>query len=1129
MPRTDPAARDGRADAFIARWSVSDASERSNFQTFANELCDLLDVERPQTTGGDYRFERTVELRHNDETTSQGRIDLYKRGAFVLEAKQLDWRVRDTPAFTRRLLAAKGQAEAYAKALPADHGWPPFLIVVDVGGSFDLFADFSGIGKYYLPFPDQRSSRIPLARLAEPETRARLAKIWTDPLDLDPARHAAALTQAVARDLGDLARELEADGRAPDDVALFLMRALFTMFAQHVELLPKDSFVKLLDRAAKRPADFAAETTKLWRAMDKGGACAVLDGAKLRRFNGALFRDAQALPLDLEQIRLLRDAATKSWRDVEPTIFGTLLERALDPGERHKLGAHYTPRAYVERLVVPTVIEPLRRDWDDVKVAALARFEAGAADAAREILREFHRKLCDTKILDPSCGSGNFLYVALELMKRLEAEILDLLQQLGEDQYLLELSDHTVDPHQFLGLESNPRAVEIAQMVVWIGFLQWHFRGSARAEPPTPVLPEQRTIARMDAVLAWQSTRPKKDAAGKPVTRWDRKTFVVSPTTGRPVPDARAQVGDEEYLRPRIPDWPHADFIVGNPPFIGASHMRETLGDGYVEALRKVHREIPDSCDYVMYWWDKAARLTRARSARGFGFITTNSVCQTFNRRLVETHLRAGKPLALAFAIADHPWVDSWDGAAVRIAMTAGVPGHDEGKLGEVLAERPGDEGSRAVDLAFRTGRINPDLTVGVDVTRALPLRANAGLSSPGMKLHGAGFIVTPAEAAKLGLGRIKGLQRHIRPYRNGKDLTAHARGVLVIDLFGLTAEQVRERYPAVYQHLSNTVRKVRDAKRGDRDSDEYASKWWLFGKPRQELRPALYGLERYIATVETTKHRVFQFLDGAIMPDNMLVCVASDDAFVLGVLSSRIHVAYALARGGTLEDRPRYNKSVCFDPFPFPLASDRHRDNVRARAEKLDAHRKAVLAAHAELTLTGLYNVLEKLRTGEALSAKERATHDKGLVGVLRELHDELDEAVAAAYGWAADLAEAEILDRLVRLNAQRRADENAGAVRWLRPEYQTATQAERREMLFDWVDVEAAPEVPLGKLPWPSATPEQVAALRALFARETRPLDLKDIGRRFKGAKLDAMRGLVSILAALGHVTARGDRYIG
>ena len=318
----------------------------------------------------------------------------------------------------------------------------------------------------------------------------------------------------------------------------------------------------------------------------------------------------------------------------------------------------------------------------------------------------------------------------------------------------------------------------------------------------------------------------------------------------------------------------------------------------------------------------------------------------------------------------------------------------------EVTAERPDENGEVAVDVRERGGVLHADLRMGANVASAKALQANEGLSCPGFKLHGAGFIVTPERARELGLGTVAGLENHIRAYRNGRDLTDKPRDVMVIDLFGLEADEVRARFPAVYQHVLERVKPERDANQ----RATYRDNWWIFGEPRRAFRPALADLPRYIATVETAKHRSFQFLDAQIAPDNKLICIALDDAFSLGVLSSTVHMRWALASGGWLGvgNDPVYVKTRCFDPFPFPAASEPQQARIRDLAEQLDAHRKRQQAAHPDLTLTGMYNVLEKLRSGEPLSAKERSIHEQGLVSVLRQLHDELDLAVLDAYGWS-------------------------------------------------------------------------------------------------------------------------------
>ncbi|MHB8764596.1 MAG: class I SAM-dependent DNA methyltransferase, partial [Deferrisomatales bacterium] len=625
---------------------------------------------------------------------------------------------------------------------------------------------------------------------------------------------------------------------------------------------------------------------------------------------------------------------------------------------------------------------------------------------------------------------------ALEHLKRLEDEVLNALHELGESQLGLDLTGLTVDPHQFLGIEVNPRAAAIADVVLWIGSLQWHFRTRGRVMPPEPVLRVFHNIECRDAVLEWDGTEPVRDEAGNPVTRWDGETTKPHPVTGQPVPDETARVPVVRYVNPRKATWPEADFIVGNPPFIGNSRMRQALGDGYTEALRRVHADVPDSVDFVLYWWNQAAELTRAGALRRFGLITTNSLRQVFARRVLARHLEAPEPLSLVFAIPDHPWVDSADGADVRIAMTVAEAGARAGTLREVLKESSGDSGESAVSLSERNGNIAHSLTIGGDFDAALTLRSNEGLATRGVALHGAGFLVTPGEAHQLGLGRLTGLEDHIRPYLNGRDLNQRPRGVMVIDLHGLAAEDVRDRYPAVYQWVHDRVKPERDLNREPYRRD----KWWLFGRKNTELRTALTGLSRYIATTETSKHRFFVFLDGGVCPDNMLVNVALDDAYFLGVLSSRVHITWALAAGARLGvgNDPRYTKSRCFDPFPFPTPTEPQKARIRDLAERLDAHRKRQLAHHEGLTLTNMYNVLARLRSGEELTAAERAIHEQGLVSVLRELHDALDAAVFDAYGWPATLSDEQILERLVALNAERAAEEKRGLVRWLRPEYQ-------------------------------------------------------------------------------------------
>jgi hypothetical protein len=740
-------AEEAAAAAFIARWKGVQASELSTSQSFLIELCELLGVDKPHPTPEqDYMFERPITFSHGDGSTSAGRIDLYRRGHFVLESKKVKAGTH-TKSFDEALLRARSQAEGYARALPANEGRPPFVVVVDVGQRIELYAEFSRSGGTYAPYPDPRSHRIALEDLGRPEILDRLHRIWTNPLSLDPSRESARVTRDIAARLAELAKSLERAGHPAEAVAQFLMRCLFTMFAEDVRLLPAESFRDLLARYAAQPEVAMRMLAQLWRDMDTGGFSAVLANDVLR-FNGKLFKQPDTLPLDAAQIALLLDAAKADWKHVEPAIFGTLLERALNASERHKLGAHYTPRAYVERLVLPTVIEPLREEWRDAQAAALTLAAEGDAKAAIAELLRYHRRLCAVRVLDPACGSGNFLYVTLEHLKRLEGEVLNALDELGHRQTDLALggdradaaAGETVDPHNLLGIEINPRAAAIAEVVLWIGYLQRHFRTRGDVSPPTPVIRDFRNIECRDAVLAYDRVEIVTDERSVPVTRWDGKTMKRSPVTGEPIPDDSVRVPVERFVNPRKAVWPQADFVVGNPPFIGNKRMRSTLGDGYVDALREAWRSIGGSTDFVMLWWQHSAELVVSKSATAFGLITTNSITQVQNRAVVATALEEG--LNIELAVPDHPWVESSSGASVRIAMTVGSRRNQSGTVMKVEKEIWPSQDEAVLELSVRRGRINPDLSLGTDATRTFRLKANRSISAMGVILGGAWVLL---------------------------------------------------------------------------------------------------------------------------------------------------------------------------------------------------------------------------------------------------------------------------------------------------------------------------------------------------------------------------------------------------
>jgi hypothetical protein len=1100
--------------AFIEKyWGKPGGAERATYQMFLTELAQMLGAPTPDPgTGGelgDYQFEGPVKSEAVFLSKHNKRIDLYKRNCFILEAKQSQLKegevlppeqeVEPLEAITDLFgnvvghHTAKGKRPPKYDRLMADarvHKTPPFLIVADIGRSFELYFDWAGNGRGYSFFPDSQNYRITLDQLEDEKVRDLLRAIWTDPASVDPRLKAAEVTRDIAVRLSRVATALENNQRQAkpgaadfeltmgiEETSLFLMRVLFCMFAEDVELLGKGSFTLFLEESrGKSDMWWQSGLRQLWQAMnnaDEHNRFWTHGDALVRHFNGNLFSSAKVFDLPQEFKGELFEAAKRDWRAVEPAIFGTLLEQVLTTAQRAQLGAHYTPRPYVQRLVSATFGDLLNEEWETVEASARTAADQGDHSKAITLITDFHTRLYNLRILDPACGTGNFLYVSMEELLRLEGKAIALAESLGHP------IAPAVHPNQFLGLELNPRAAVIAELVLWIGWLRHRLANhpSAIGDPVLPTLTNINggTHGGFDAVL--------------------RRTATGEPDTANPL----------------VPDWPKADFIVGNPPFIGGKDIRAKLGGEYAEALWKANPRVPKSADFVMQWWDHAAwLLTRPDTTlRRFGFVTTNSITQTFSRRVIEGYLHksstnsapviasearqsssagatglprfarndeggSGGTLSLILAIPDHPWTKATpDAAAVRIAMTVAEAGAHDGTLLEIVHEEGLETDDPNLVTSEAGGAINADLTVGTDTVSVQPLKSNGAISSRGMMLFGAGFIVTPEQAVKLGLKTRKGLEKYVRPYMNGRDLLQRPRDMMAIDLYGLTEVEVRQKYPEIYQHVLATVKPERDRNR-DRDLRD---RWWQFGRPRTELRPALEGLNRYIGSAEIAKHRVFEFLDCGITPDNRIIVIASDDAYHLGVLSTTAHLQWSLSLGGTLEDRPSYSKSQCFDPFPFPDATPEQRAAIAELAEELDATRKAALAEVPGLTMTEIYNLVAWLkssspkssperggggaadgggpgrgqggvvaglgplrpvgappRSGEDLSDRARAAR----AGIVHRLHEQIDAAVADAYGWPADLTPSEIVTRLVALNAERAKEEAEGHIRWLRPDYQ-------------------------------------------------------------------------------------------
>ena len=1112
----------GAIEEFVAKTRQSGGGELANAQTIVSDLCRLLQVPPPslkQPQGDNsYCFEEDVKA-----SRAHRRIDVYHRGHFVFEAKQgVDPQaapdaiergrdrsghsqkvrgagVRGTQDWLESLRDGRYQAGRYAVHVTERRDpKPPFVIVADVGHCFWVWSSFSS------DLRDDYGDFEPLgafawADLGRPEVFHFLRQIWLDPQSLNEEARGQRITATIASHVTDLAVRLE-KRFAPAAVGDFLMKCVFTMFAEDVGFLPGNLFTVRLalwiaDYKAGHKDRFVRGLRALWTHMQKGGD--LESGDPVRRFNGYLYRDPEPLPLDLDELGALHKAASANWRRVSPAIFGTLLERALSADERKKLGAFYTPEAYIRRLVEKTVLSTLREEWmiaraESEKILRTSRSGRNSPKAkaqATERLHTFRRYLASVKVLDPACGSGNFLYVALKEMKRLEGEVHRALIAAGDQQVWLDLPGDTVHPAQFYGIELKPWAAKIAELVLWIGYLQWQVSSGRMNQTPEPLLQDLRHIENRDALITWeeeaavlnQHSQPELVAQGVSSKRGERSMVPLTRLTGV-----------------KVADWPTVDFVVGNPPFLGNKRMSDVLRPSYVSAIRTAFPAVPKTADLVMYWWSRCAELIRQGKLRRFGFVTTNSITGKFNRQVVASAIDQ-QGVRLSYAIADHPWYD--EGAAVRIAMTVGVvhSSPEPATVGIVKSEArtKAEELEHIVVDEQLVPEIHADLRAGARMASAGPLRANQSLGYQGINLVETGFRLNVTELHKLGY-KPSALPPTIRPYVIGRDLVQHQEERYVIDFYGLEPDQARTAYPQLWERLARHIYPVRQ----QNNRALYRNQWWLFGEPRPGLRRALATAPRYIATSRTAKHRIFSFLPAGTLPDTKIVAIALDDGSALATLSSRIHIVWAARAGGWLGvgNDPTYNHVECFGHFPFPELDAATKRQLQQLGDALDAHRKARQQEHPTLTLTDMYNVLEKLRAGSSLDEDDQRIRDQGLIDTLRQLHDDIDRWTFAAYGWPQGLTDDEIIERLLTLNAERAAEESQGHIRWLRPDFQTrsvqpslASPAAAQE--------ESAPATPAQ--PWPDDLPGRIRALIQFLQSHGRAVPTSELQTAFTAAR--------------------------
>jgi hypothetical protein len=912
---------------FATKWAGSTRTERAASQEHFIDLCRMIGVPTPNEadpTGEEYAFEKGAEKVGGGD----GFADVWRRGYFAWEYK----------GKRKDLAAAYQQLLQYRETLDN----PPLLVVCDLD-RFEVHSNFTNTPTVVHKFSLNDF-------IADPKEPLRVLRaVMEHPDELRPGKTRDELTAEAAAQFASLAELLRGRGHEPHEVAHFLNKLLFCMFAEDAGLLPDGLMRRLATAAKNEPAAFTAGLGELFLKMSHEGGLFGTD--RIEWFNGGLFDGGEVLALTAKEIALVEQVSRLDWSDVEPAIFGTLFERGLDPGKRSQLGAHYTDRAAILRLIEPVLIEPLRRDFEATKEQVLALLAEGRRITARTpatknpqaVFNAFLDRLRAVRVLDPACGSGNFLYLSLQALKDLEREAIVW----GSSTFKLGMQFPQVGPQAVLGIELNSYAAELARVVIWIGQIQWML-ANGFAYLRDPILQPLENIECRDAVLD-----------------------LSDPTN------------------PKEPEWPEATVIVGNPPFLGGKLMRANLGDEYIDALFKVYKlRVPREADLVCYWHEKARAMVEAGMVERVGLLATQGIRGGASRRVLE-HVKETGDIFLAWA--DEEWVV--EGASVHVSFV----GFDDGS--EQRHELNG----------YPVAAINANLTAGIDLTRVHRLPENRDVAFMGDTKGGPFDISADLAKAMLDLPNPDGRSNLdvVRPWVNGRDITARPRGMWIID-FGtdMPIEQAAL-YERPFEYVKEHVKPERDKSRTT------ISEWWLHERRREDMRNALAGLERYIGTPRVTKHRIFVWLPKATLADSQVIVFARDDNYFFGVLHSLVHELWARGLGTQLrevESGFRYTPTTTFETFPFPEFEDEAiEDEIAAAARSLDALRVGWLNPdginEVELrrrTLTNLYN--------------QRPSW-------LVQAHERLDRAVHAAYGWDYPLDASEVLVRLVAVNLRRTA----------------------------------------------------------------------------------------------------------
>ncbi|MGE0502713.1 MAG: class I SAM-dependent DNA methyltransferase [Rhizobiaceae bacterium] len=903
---------------FVQKWRGHKLSERAAAQEHFIDLCRLFGHPTPAEAdrrGEEYAFEKGVTKTGGGD----GFADVWKRGFFAWEYKKLK----------RNLDVALEQLTRYASALEN----PPLHVACDTENFKIVTAWTNTVPKTYT---------LSLEDLLDADKRKILHSVFHDPERLKPQRTRAQLTAEAAKKFFAVAEGLQHRNPDKEAVAHFVNQLVFCFFAEDTKLLPDDYFTKLLRSAARRPDDVTAMLDGLFAAMDKGTFHGV---ESIAHFNGGLFDGRGALKLSPPEIDILTALGSMEWDQIDPTIFGTLFERFLDPDKRAQIGAHYTDPEKIMMIVEPVVVRPLTAEWEAVKARIAGLLDGsikpprstrtGKAlkpqDAAEGERAAFLDRLRGVTILDPACGSGNFLYLALHAVKDIENRVVLETEALGLPNTAL-----LIGPEVVKGIELNAYAAELARTTIWIGYLQWKIRNGI--------------LAKDDPILKRLDNIECRDALVSEVREGGATQFVEA-------------------------EWPAAEFIVGNPPFLGGKLLRNGLGNESVDRLFSIFdARVPHQADLVCYWFEKARAAIAGGRTRAAGLVSTNSIRGGANRRVLE---RLMDDATIFEAWSDEPWIV--DGAAVRVSLVCfreafgtaisplegEMPGRAEGGRGHhqpppsglpPISPSRGEIAASAYRLDGQpVAAIFADLTASAsDLTKALRLKENTGMAFQGIIARGPFDVDGMLARSWLSAPTNPNARPNsdiLFPISNGADIAGHSRDNWVIDLSKYD-EKEAALYGDVFEHIRETARAARE---NVRDRADAMARWWGLWRPRNEMRAALG--DRYVFTPRVSKHRIFVLVADPTLPDDALIAIARDDETSFGILHSRYHEAWSLRLGTWLGvgNDPRYTPTTTFETFPFPegltpnipaatYAGDPRAARIATAARTLDEKRRAWL-----------------------------------------------------------------------------------------------------------------------------------------------------------------------------------------